>query len=195
MRGRRSTAGSPMSTAIRTSRRTLRRMSLPTSARLLMFISSRHHLNGTVAPFPSHQRATGCSMPQPAHGVTRSRRGGGSACGYARRPTIPDPNLDGDQGDPWRVFARDEGAQLIGEVVFERELHSAGGRDPAGLVRRATSKASAPPHEAVYNINVAQQIAYAVPCEEETLYRGCHPHVPEHTSRGRFSQGLHRYDA
>ena len=30
-----------------------------------------------------------------------------------------DPGTDGDQGDPWRVFARDEGAQLIGGVFGE----------------------------------------------------------------------------
>ena len=71
-----------------------------------------------------------------------------------------DPNLDGDQGDPWRVFARDEGAQLIGGVFGESCTAPAGAIGCSFGSDTGVSAAS----RAVYDINAAR-IAYAVSCE------------------------------
>ena len=72
----------------------------------------------------------------------------------------PDPNLEGDQGDPWRVFARDEGAQLIGGVFGENCAAPAGAIGCSFGSDTGVSAAS----RAVYNINAAK-IAYSVSCE------------------------------
>jgi hypothetical protein len=72
----------------------------------------------------------------------------------------PDPNTGGDQGDPWRVFARDEGAQLIGGVFGENCSAPAGSIGCSFGSDSGVSAAS----RAVYDIN-ATRIAYAVSCE------------------------------
>jgi hypothetical protein len=72
----------------------------------------------------------------------------------------PDAGTDGDQGDPWRVFARDDGAQLIGGVFGENCTA------PPGAIGCSfgSDTGVGPASRAVYAINVAR-IAYAVSCE------------------------------
>jgi hypothetical protein len=72
----------------------------------------------------------------------------------------PDPGTDGDQGDPWRVWARDEGAQIIGGVFGENCFAPAGA---IGCSFGADSPMSAA-SRAVYGINVSR-ISYSVSCE------------------------------
>ena len=72
--------------------------------------------DGTTAPF-LHQRQLGLRRAcrhahHPPRDVAVRRQ-----APHERRRSRPGP--DGDQGDPWRVFARDEGAQLIGGVFGE----------------------------------------------------------------------------
>ena len=90
----------------------------------------------------------------------------------------PDPGTDGDQGDPWRVWARDEGAQLIGGVFGENCFAPAGAIGCSFGVDSSMSAAS----RAVYGINVSR-IAYSVSCETlpELLPR------PSRTRRSRRS--------
>jgi len=72
----------------------------------------------------------------------------------------PDPGTDGDQGDPWRVWARDQGAQIVGGVFGENCFASAGAIGCSFGVDSSMSAAS----RAVYGINVSR-IAYSVSCE------------------------------
>ena len=72
----------------------------------------------------------------------------------------PDPGTDGDQGDPWRVWARDDGAQIIGGVFGENCSAPAGPSAAPSGVDSSMSAAS----RAVYGLNVAR-IAYSVSCE------------------------------
>ena len=72
----------------------------------------------------------------------------------------PDPGTEGDQGDPWRVWARDQGAQLIGGVFGENCFAPAGAIGCSFGVDSSMSAAS----RAVYGINVSR-IAYSVSCE------------------------------
>ncbi|MEO8690196.1 MAG: carboxypeptidase-like regulatory domain-containing protein [Solirubrobacteraceae bacterium] len=78
----------------------------------------------------------------------------------------PDSGSPGDQGDPWKIFARDEGASIIGggfgescQIVAPATSCSFGADAGMGAASRA-----------VYPINVAR-ISYAVSCEE--FYGGC----------------------
>src|SRR5262245_31951991 len=148
-----STAGSP--TAASTFRPTRARTRSPISARATC---SSAPPDGTAAPFltsgnwvftaPAGNRIT--RLETWRFGVRlRTNQSGDS-----------DPNLDGDQGDPWRVFARDEGAQLIGGVFGENCTAPAGSIGCSFGSDSGVSAAS----RAVYSIN-ASRIAYAVSCE------------------------------
>jgi hypothetical protein len=84
----------------------------------------------------------------------------------------PDSGQNGDQGDPWRIFARDEGASLIGGVFGENCTAPPGA---IGCSFGSDTGVSAASH-AVYPINVAR-IAYSVSCEGDlagcpTQYQG-----------------------
>ena len=67
-------------------------------------------------------------------------------------PGDPDSSQGGDQGDPWRVFARDEGAQLIGGVFGENCTPPPGS---IGCSFGSDSGVSTASH-AVYAINAAK---------------------------------------
>ena len=81
----------------------------------------------------------------------------------------PQPGQGGDQGDPWKVFARDEGAQLIGGVFGENCSAPPGAIGCSFGSDTGVGAAS----RAVYDINVAR-ISYAVSCEELS---GCPRHI------------------
>ena len=77
----------------------------------------------------------------------------------------PQPGQSGDQGDPWRVWTRDEGAQIVGGVFGENCSAPPGAIGCSFGSDSGVGAAS----RAVYGINVGR-ISYAVSCEELT---GC----------------------
>jgi hypothetical protein len=87
----------------------------------------------------------------------------------------PDPN-NGDQGDTWKIFARDENASIIGGVFGETcetkpgDIGCSFGKD-AGVTEAS---------RAVYGINVGK-ISYTVSCEN--LYGGCPRYFDDGTNR------------